>query len=84
MIDRGNCVVPSISVKAVNTTGVGDGFVAGLLSGIAEDRQILDDGKALTKLCRFANAAGAITTTSRRAISALPTGSQVKTALSGM
>jgi fructokinase len=66
--ERSEIVVPSISVKAVDTTGAGDGFVAGLLSGIANNPEVLDDDRALTELCRFANAVGAITTTARGAI----------------
>ena len=75
--ERGQQHVPSLSVDVVDTTGAGDGFVAGLLSGIAGDSAVLDDDGALTALCRFANAVGAITTTARGAIPSLPTREQV-------
>ncbi len=79
---RGEIVVPSIRVKPVDTTGAGDGFVAGLLSGIARDPGVLEDDVALAALCRFANAVGALTTTARGAIPALPTAAEVEAALS--
>ena len=70
---RGEMTVPGLPVQVVDTTGAGDGFVAGLLSGIAADAAVvLDDDGALTELCRFANAVGAITTTARGAIPSLP------------
>jgi fructokinase len=78
---RGEIRVPGIPVKTVDTTGAGDGFVAGLLSGIAKDPGVLDDDAALARLCRFANAVGAIATTARGAIPALPTASQVEALL---
>ena len=79
---RGETAVPSPSVQVVDTTGAGDGFVAGLLSGIAGDATVLDDDGALTELCRFANAVGALTTTARGAIPSLPTRRQVEDLLS--
>jgi fructokinase len=79
--ERGEIVVPTVKVKPVDTTGAGDGFVAGLLAGIAKNPDVLDDDKALTELCRYANAVGAITTTQRGAIPALPTASQVEALL---
>ncbi len=79
---HGEQAVPSLPVKTVDTTGAGDGFVAGLLSGIAANPGILSDDKALAELCRFANAVGALTTTARGAIPALPTRVQVEALLS--
>lgn len=67
----------------IDTMGAGDAFVAGLLSGIANSPEVLDDDHALTELCRFANAVGAITTTARGAIPSLPTVSQVEAILAG-
>ena len=80
--DRGALTVPSISVDAVDTTGAGDGFVAGLLSGIVADTDVLNDDAALIKLSKFANAVGALTTTARGAIPSLPSRKQVDDFLS--
>ncbi len=80
--EHGERVVPSLPVTAVDTTGAGDGFVAGLLSGIATNPDVLRDGEALADLCRFASAVGVLTTTARGAIPSLPTRDQVETLLS--
>jgi len=69
--------VPGFSVEVVDTTGAGDGFVAGLLVGLLENAQVWDDVPTLEKVLRFANAVGALTTTKRGAIPALPTREQV-------
>jgi fructokinase len=71
-------VVPSFDVTAVDTTGAGDGFVAGLLAGLMNDLDRLDDSAFLYAAARFANAVGALTTTARGAIPALPTRNQVE------
>jgi len=82
MTPRGERHVPSISVTPVDTTGAGDGFVAGLLAGLlAHDR--FPDEAALAEICRFANAVGAITTTERGAIPSLPTRAAVEARLAG-
>ena len=70
-------VVVGFGVEAVDATGAGDGFVAGLLQGLIADRAIVSDEARLRELCRFANAVGAITTTERGAIPALPTRERV-------
>jgi fructokinase len=75
--------VPSFEVKAIDTTGAGDAFMAGLLQGIVRTPGILEDKGRLTALCRFANAVGALTTTQRGAIPALPTRQQVNEFLPG-
>ncbi len=75
---QGEVTVPSVPVKVVDTTGAGDGFVAGVLSGIAKNPDVLGNEQGLAELCRFANAVGAITTTARGAIPSLPTASQVE------
>jgi len=64
--------VESFAVDAVDATGAGDGFVAGLLQGVLADPATLQDETRLRELCRFANAVGALTTTRRGAIPALP------------
>jgi fructokinase len=68
--------VPSFQVEAVDTTGAGDGFVAGLLMGLLETPR--PGEMHLREICLFANAVGALTTTQRGAIPALPTLEQVK------
>ncbi len=62
--------VPAYNVQAVDTTGAGDGFVAGLLVGILEHKQ--NYSQHLESILRFANAVGALTTTQLGAIPALP------------
>ncbi|GKA38336.1 probable fructokinase-6, chloroplastic [Tanacetum coccineum] len=73
--------VKGIKVDPVDTTGVGDAFVAGVLSKIAADTSLLKDEKTATSCLRFANACGAITVTERGAIPALPTTEAVMNAL---
>ncbi|XP_022139278.1 probable fructokinase-4 [Momordica charantia] len=64
--------VDAFQVKAVDTTGAGDSFVGALLCKIVDDQSILADEKRLREVLRFANACGAITTTKKGAIPALP------------
>ena len=74
--------VAGFAVTAVDTTGAGDGFVAGLLSGLVKEPNALNNETELRSICRRANAVGALTTTQRGAIPALPTTAQVETFLS--
>jgi fructokinase len=73
--------VPGFSVKTVDTTGAGDGFMAGILVGILEhwDEHL----KHLEKITRFANAVGALATTQLGAIPSLPTRASVDAFLRG-
>jgi fructokinase len=64
----GHVRVSGFSVRPVDTTGAGDAFVAGFLSGL-----LTRPDAPLTDLCRFANGAGALATTQRGAIPAMPT-----------
>lgn len=64
--------VPGFDVPTVDTTGAGDAFMAGLLAGILEDPGFPYTADRLHAACRFANAAGALSTTARGAIPALP------------
>ena len=64
---------PGFTAETVDTTGAGDAFTAALLAGLAPHR----DQGALSRaelgyIVRFANAAGALATTKRGAIPALP------------
>ncbi len=76
----GQQFVPGFKVKAIDTTGAGDGFVAGLLVGLLEHKD--DYAVHLESIVRFANAVGAITTTQLGAIPALPTRAVVEQFLS--
>jgi sugar/nucleoside kinase (ribokinase family) len=68
---------PGFRVSPVDTTGAGDGFVAGMIVGLLENGfdTSLD---ALRGVTRFANAVGAIATTVKGAIPALPTRAQAE------
>ena len=68
--------VPGYQVQAVDTTGAGDGFVAGLLVGLLEHKG--DYVIHLESIVQFANAVGALTTTQIGAIPALPTRAAVE------
>jgi fructokinase len=70
--------VPGFSVAPVDTTGAGDGFVAGLLAGMVRQPKAWKEEAELRSICLYANAVGALTTTQRGAIPALPTADQVE------
>ncbi len=57
--------VPAFKVKAIDTTGAGDGWNAGLLLGLLKNWD-------LEKCVKIANAVGALVVTKRGAITALP------------
>ncbi|GMP78370.1 hypothetical protein CsSME_00034311 [Camellia sinensis var. sinensis] len=69
--------VDGFPVKSVDTTGAGDSFVGALLCKIVDDRSVLEDEEKLKAVLKYANACGAITTTKKGAIPALPTESEV-------
>ncbi|MCL7045467.1 hypothetical protein MKW94_008228 [Papaver nudicaule] len=75
--------VEGFKVKPVDTTGAGDAFVGALLCKIVEDESIFEDEERLKKVVKFANACGAITTTKRGAIPALPNEEEVLKLLNG-
>ena len=62
-------------VVPIDTTGAGDSFVAGLLVSILENPE--DYISKLEHILCFANGVGALTTTNRGAIPALPSRAQV-------
>jgi fructokinase len=77
--------VPGFRVTPLDTTGAGDGFVAGLLAGLldsmpvgAGQRDVRLDAAALEHALRLGNGVGALTTTQKGAIPALPTRSAVE------
>lgn len=75
--------VEAFHVKSVDTTGAGDSFVGALLAKIVDDQSILEDEQRLRGVLKFANACGAITTTKKGAIPALPTESEAFTLVKG-
>ena len=74
--------VPGFAAKPVDTTGAGDGFVAGLLSGLLACDLAWDEDDVRRAL-RLGNAVGALTTQERGAIPALPTRAMVDAFLAG-
>lgn len=64
---------PGYAVDAVDTTGAGDGFLAGLLTAC------VDGGHAPEELLDIATAAGGHTVTTTGAMAALPTRDEVET-----
>ena len=75
---RGCAVVEGFAVPVVDTTGAGDSFVGGLIAGLLVSDATgasLDaiEPSALRPVLRLANAVGALTSTVRGAIPALPT-----------
>mmetsp|Transcript_24129 Transcript_24129/g.95044 ORF Transcript_24129/g.95044 Transcript_24129/m.95044 type:complete len:347 (-) Transcript_24129:1593-2633(-) len=75
--------VGGFAVKAVDTTGAGDAFVAGFLSEALAKESYLPNVSRLKpteieKMLEFACAAGALTTTANGAMDAQPTRTQVE------
>jgi len=64
--------MPGFTVAAIDATGAGDAFMAGLLAGLIERPAAFDYPVALNQICLSANAAGALATTIRGAIPAMP------------
>ncbi|KAI3974155.1 hypothetical protein MKX01_033406 [Papaver californicum] len=65
--------VKGFSVKTVDTTGAGDAFVGSFLCAAAEDSRILLNNElSLREALKMANACGAICTTRKGAIPAVP------------
>ncbi len=64
--------VPSVKVKPIDTTGAGDAFFAGVLSGIDTLGSCDYAETDLTEIFRFANVCGALNTLGRGAIDHLP------------
>ncbi|KAL9392062.1 hypothetical protein Peur_015982 [Populus x canadensis] len=73
--------VKGLKVDAVDTTGAGDAFVAGILSQLAKDLSLLQNEDRLKEALKFANACGALTVKERGAIPALPTREAVNSAI---
>lgn len=71
----GAAFIGGYPVRAVDTTGCGDGFLAGLLAALAASGRMHETllGPELVAVGKFANAVGALTAMNRGAIPALPT-----------
>lgn len=68
---------PAPEVKAVDTTGAGDAFVAGLLAGLAQHWPLRSDN-VWQSIIRQALACGSLATTARGAMTALPDSDTLK------
>ncbi|GMJ08485.1 Fructokinase 7, Fructokinase 4 [Hibiscus trionum] len=75
--------VDAFHVNTVDTTGAGDSFVGALLCKIVEDPTIPENESKLREVLKFANACGAITTTKKGAIPALPAEADVLALING-
>ncbi|MDO4699019.1 MAG: aminoimidazole riboside kinase [Pasteurellaceae bacterium] len=65
------------ALKPVDTTGAGDAFVSGLLAGLSQHSDWQKED-VLVEIIRQANASGALATTAKGAMSALPTRQQLE------
>ena len=76
----GDCKLPGFKVATVDTTAAGDSFTGGFLSRLASmNRDLIECNIGDIVSCAvFANAVGALTTTKKGAISALPTLEEVE------
>ncbi|KAK3009437.1 hypothetical protein RJ639_010907 [Escallonia herrerae] len=74
--------VDGFPVKAIDTTGAGDSFVGSFLVSVAKDNSIFQDEGKLKDALKFANACGALCTTQKGAIPALPTPSEAQSLIS--
>lgn len=64
-------IVAGKALKPVDTTGAGDAFVSGLLAGLSQESDWQHEA-TLVRIIRQANASGALATTAKGAMSALP------------
>ena len=70
-------VVAGKALQPVDTTGAGDAFVSGLLAGLSQVADWKNEA-VLVDVIRKANASGALATTAKGAMSALPTKAQLE------
>ncbi len=77
---EGSGHVAGFSVQPVDTTGAGDGFVAGMLAGLLEGN-LRWEKENIEKALLLGNAVGALATTQTGAISSLPTMQEAQTFL---
>ena len=75
--------VPAFSLNVVDTTGAGDGFVAGFIHQLSQyGMRRLQQPEIAKQVVTYASAVGALTATKLGAIAAQPTADQVETFLS--
>ena len=72
--------IPGFEVNSIDTTGAGDAFLGGMLFQVLERDKDLEEWTAeeMDESVEFANAVGALVTTRRGAIPAMPTLSEVQ------
>lgn len=70
-------IVAGKALQPVDTTGAGDAFVSGLLAGLSQYQHWREDRDVLVQVIRQANASGALATTAKGAMSALPNRTQL-------
>ncbi|MEN0650260.1 carbohydrate kinase [Caldifermentibacillus hisashii] len=77
---HGLVFTPGFSVKAVDTTGCGDAFFAGVLYQLLKNELILEDlpVENLEKILKFGNLMGAYVAQSKGGIPSMPTFSQIE------
>ncbi|CDF97770.1 aminoimidazole riboside kinase [Avibacterium paragallinarum] len=75
-------IVAGKALQPVDTTGAGDAFVGGLLAGLSQNSDWQNNRETLVKILRQANACGALATTAKGAMSALPNHAQLQAFLS--
>ncbi|MFS0881515.1 carbohydrate kinase [Bacillus sp. 7586-K] len=78
--ENGLVFVPGITVKAVDTTGCGDAFFAGVLYELLKNELLNEDlpKERLEQILRFGNAMGAYVAKHKGGIPAMPTLSQIE------
>ncbi len=79
---EGRGYMPGFAVRPVDTTGAGDGFVAGMLAGLLEG-DLTWSREVIEKALCLGNAVGALSTTQMGAMSSLPTMKEAKALLQG-
>jgi fructokinase len=71
--------IPAFPVKVVDTTGAGDGFLAGFIHQLClQGISCLKNPKIASQVINYASAVGALTTTKAGAIASQPTDSEVQ------
>lgn len=72
--------VRGFPIRPVDTTGCGDGFLAGLLNGLVRSGRHPEhlSVEELKAICTVANAVGALVALKRGAIAAMPTGQELR------